>query len=170
MPHMQPGLGSPVPYLHREWAHPAHICAGSALDICTGTELTRATSAPGLGSPPGASAPGLGSAGAGQPRARALRCRRSKRPLKSSRSTSARNTLQSGCKSGETCVAWRGVCVCVCVHACVRACVAHTRASRALVRRAHSCAPACPAVLRRGRSVPFAPPLPSRLRSGRRTV
>ncbi len=61
MPHMQPGLGSPVPYLHREWAHPAHICAGSALDINTGTGLTRATSAPGLGSPPGASAPGLGS-------------------------------------------------------------------------------------------------------------
>jgi hypothetical protein len=39
-----PGLGSPPPHLHRDWAHPRHIC--------TGTGLTHATSAPGLGSPP----------------------------------------------------------------------------------------------------------------------
>ena len=38
-----PGLGSPLPQLHRDWAHPCHIC--------TGTLLIRATSAPGLGSP-----------------------------------------------------------------------------------------------------------------------
>jgi hypothetical protein len=31
------------PYLHRDWAHPAHICAG--------TGLAPPTSAPGLGSP-----------------------------------------------------------------------------------------------------------------------
>ncbi len=38
-----PGLGSPMPDLHRDWARPGHIC--------TGTGLTPATSAPGLGSP-----------------------------------------------------------------------------------------------------------------------
>ena len=32
-------VGSPRPHLHRDWAHPAHIC--------TGTGLTPATSAPG---------------------------------------------------------------------------------------------------------------------------
>ena len=32
--------GAPLPHLHREWAHPCHICAG--------TGLTPATSAPGL--------------------------------------------------------------------------------------------------------------------------
>jgi hypothetical protein len=32
-----------VPHLHRDWAHPCHIC--------TGTGLTRATSVPGLGAP-----------------------------------------------------------------------------------------------------------------------
>ena len=37
-----PGLGAPLPHLHRDWAHP--------LLICTGTGLTPATSAPGLGS------------------------------------------------------------------------------------------------------------------------
>ena len=36
-----PGLGAPVPHLHRDWAHPCHIC--------TGTWLAHATSAPGLG-------------------------------------------------------------------------------------------------------------------------
>ena len=38
-----PGLGPPRPHLHRDWAHPCHIC------IRTG--LTPATSAPGLGPP-----------------------------------------------------------------------------------------------------------------------
>ena len=38
-----PGLGSPLPHLHRNWAHPCHIC--------TGTRLAAATSALGLGSP-----------------------------------------------------------------------------------------------------------------------
>ncbi len=38
-----PGLGSPRPHLHRNWAHPSHIC--------TGTGLALPTSAPGLGSP-----------------------------------------------------------------------------------------------------------------------
>jgi hypothetical protein len=34
---------APLPHLHRDWAHPCHICIG--------TGLTPATSAPGLGSP-----------------------------------------------------------------------------------------------------------------------
>jgi hypothetical protein len=38
-----PGLGSPHPHLHRDWARPTHICIG--------TGLTPPTSAPGLGSP-----------------------------------------------------------------------------------------------------------------------
>ena len=38
-----PGLGSPLPRLHRDWAHPCHICIG--------TGLTPATSASGRGSP-----------------------------------------------------------------------------------------------------------------------
>jgi hypothetical protein len=38
-----PGLGSPQPLMHRDLAHPCHIC--------TGTGLTSATCAPGLGSP-----------------------------------------------------------------------------------------------------------------------
>jgi hypothetical protein len=38
-----PGLGSPLPHLHRDWARPCHIC--------TGTGLAPATCAPGLGSP-----------------------------------------------------------------------------------------------------------------------
>ena len=70
-----PGLGSPLPHLHRDWAHPGHICTGTGLTpatsapglgsprphlhrdwarpchICTGTGLTPATSAPGLGPP-----------------------------------------------------------------------------------------------------------------------
>ena len=39
-PHPAPGLGSPLPHLHRDWARPGHICRG--------TGLTHATSAPGL--------------------------------------------------------------------------------------------------------------------------
>ena len=35
-----PGLGSPLPRLRRDWAHPCHACAG--------TGLAAATSAPGL--------------------------------------------------------------------------------------------------------------------------
>ncbi len=42
-PTSAPRLGSPLPHLRRDWAHPCHICAG--------TGLTPATSAPGLGSP-----------------------------------------------------------------------------------------------------------------------
>ena len=38
-----PGLGSPLPHRHRDWARRCHIC--------TGTGLTTATFAPGLGSP-----------------------------------------------------------------------------------------------------------------------
>jgi hypothetical protein len=38
-----PGPGSPLPYLHWDWAHRCHICAG--------TGLTAAISASGLGSP-----------------------------------------------------------------------------------------------------------------------
>ncbi len=38
-----PGLGPPLPHLHRDCAHPCHIC--------TGTAPTPATSAPGLGPP-----------------------------------------------------------------------------------------------------------------------
>jgi hypothetical protein len=49
-----PGLGSPLPHLHRDSAHRCHIC--------TGTRLTAATSAPGLGSLlPHLCARGLGS-------------------------------------------------------------------------------------------------------------
>jgi hypothetical protein len=43
LPSLEPGLGSPCPHLHQDWAHPAHICAGAGL-------IPR-TSAPGLGSP-----------------------------------------------------------------------------------------------------------------------
>jgi hypothetical protein len=39
------GLGSPLPHLHWDWARRCHICIG--------TGLAAATSAPGLGSPPG---------------------------------------------------------------------------------------------------------------------
>jgi hypothetical protein len=42
-PTSSPGLGSPLPHLRRDWAHPDHICAG--------TGRTPTTSAPGLGSP-----------------------------------------------------------------------------------------------------------------------
>ena len=42
-PTSAPGLVSPLPHLHRDWARPSHICAG--------TGLAPATSAPGLGSP-----------------------------------------------------------------------------------------------------------------------
>ena len=38
-----PGLGSPLPHLHQDWARPCHICAR--------TGLAPATSAPGLDSP-----------------------------------------------------------------------------------------------------------------------
>jgi hypothetical protein len=31
LPTSAPGLGSPRPHLRRVWAHPAHICAGTAL-------------------------------------------------------------------------------------------------------------------------------------------
>jgi hypothetical protein len=40
---LSPRLGSPLPHLHRDWAHPCHIFAE--------TGLTPATSAPGPGSP-----------------------------------------------------------------------------------------------------------------------
>jgi hypothetical protein len=46
-----PGMGSPLPRLHQDWAHPCHICAATGLapsHICTGTGLTAATSAPRL--------------------------------------------------------------------------------------------------------------------------
>jgi hypothetical protein len=82
---VRPGLGSPLPHLRRDWAHPCHIrtrtgltpChigtgtglavatsapgSGSPFHIGTGTGSAPATSAPGLGSPPATSAPGLGS-------------------------------------------------------------------------------------------------------------
>jgi hypothetical protein len=48
-----PGLGSLLPHLHRDWAHPTHICTGTGSRPCriwTGSGLARATSAPGLGS------------------------------------------------------------------------------------------------------------------------
>jgi hypothetical protein len=41
LPTSAPGLG--LPHLHRDWAHPVHIC--------TGTALTATTSASGVGSP-----------------------------------------------------------------------------------------------------------------------
>jgi hypothetical protein len=46
-----PGLGSPLPHPHRDWAHPPHLRWDWArpCHICTGTVLTPATSAPGLG-------------------------------------------------------------------------------------------------------------------------
>jgi hypothetical protein len=61
MPTSAPGLGSPRPRLHRDWAHPCHICTGTRLPglgsprprlhrdwahpchICTGTRLPPAT-------------------------------------------------------------------------------------------------------------------------------
>jgi hypothetical protein len=44
-PTSAPGLGSPRPHLHRDWAHPCHACAGAlgrplSVPICTGTRLT----------------------------------------------------------------------------------------------------------------------------------
>jgi hypothetical protein len=42
-PTFVPGLGSPRPHLHRDWARPTHIC--------TGTGIAPPKSAPGLGSP-----------------------------------------------------------------------------------------------------------------------
>jgi hypothetical protein len=45
------GLGSPLPHLRRDWAHPCQICSG--------TGLTPATSAPGLDPPLSPSAPRL---------------------------------------------------------------------------------------------------------------
>jgi hypothetical protein len=58
LPTSAPGLGSPHPHLHRDWAHPAHICAGTGLTppfpprrdwahpshICAGTGLAPSTS------------------------------------------------------------------------------------------------------------------------------
>jgi hypothetical protein len=44
-----PGLGSPRPHLRQDWAHPAHICAGTGAHpahICAGTGLVLPTSAP----------------------------------------------------------------------------------------------------------------------------
>ena len=49
-PKAWPGLGSPLPHLHRDWARPWHL-------HCTAP--VPATSAPGLGSPLATSAPGL---------------------------------------------------------------------------------------------------------------
>ena len=48
-----PGLGSPLPHLHQDWAHRCRICAGTGL-------APLPTSAQGLGSPLPTSAPGLG--------------------------------------------------------------------------------------------------------------
>ncbi len=42
------GLGSPLPHLHRDWAHPCHVCAGTWLTPCHICTRTPATSAPGL--------------------------------------------------------------------------------------------------------------------------
>jgi hypothetical protein len=44
-------LGSPLPHIPRDWAHPDHVCAG--------TRCAPSTSAPGLGLTPTTSAPGL---------------------------------------------------------------------------------------------------------------
>ena len=64
-------LGAPLPRLHRDWAHPIHICAVTGVHLfhgCTGTGLTDATAAPGLSphahlcrnsAPSATSAPGL---------------------------------------------------------------------------------------------------------------
>ena len=49
-----PRPGLPLPHLHRDWAHPAHICAGPRLWPATsapGTWLTAATPETGPGSP-----------------------------------------------------------------------------------------------------------------------
>ena len=40
---LQGRVGAPCPHLHRDWAHPAHVCARTAhtpAHICTGTALT----------------------------------------------------------------------------------------------------------------------------------
>jgi hypothetical protein len=34
LPTSAPGLSSPLPHLHRDWAHPAHICTGTGLAPC----------------------------------------------------------------------------------------------------------------------------------------
>jgi hypothetical protein len=53
LPLSAPGLGSPLPRLHRDWAHPCHVCTGTGLTHCRGlvSRHTPATSALGLGSP-----------------------------------------------------------------------------------------------------------------------
>ena len=46
-----PGLGSPLPHLHRSWACPCHTCTRAGLTPATsahGTGLAPATSAPGM--------------------------------------------------------------------------------------------------------------------------
>jgi hypothetical protein len=55
-----PLLSSVLPHLHREWAHPFHICPGTALGPATSAPGLRApaTSAPGTGPTPATSAPG----------------------------------------------------------------------------------------------------------------
>ncbi len=43
--HIGTGTGLAPPFLHRDWAHPSHICTGTRLapsHICTGTALTTA--------------------------------------------------------------------------------------------------------------------------------
>ena len=97
-----PGLRSPPPHLHRDWAHPCHSCTGTGLTPATsaqcthrslsqpchicldnwfaaapsriGTGLAAATSAPGLGLAAATSAPGPGSPLPRLRRDRARRC------------------------------------------------------------------------------------------------
>ena len=35
LPTSAPGLGTPLPHLHRDWAHRCHICAGTGLTPCS---------------------------------------------------------------------------------------------------------------------------------------
>ena len=47
-----PALGSPLPHLHRDWAHPCHVCTGTGLTTAAFERWTAPnapTSAPGLG-------------------------------------------------------------------------------------------------------------------------
>jgi hypothetical protein len=65
-PTSAPGLGSPLPHLRPDRAHPCHICARTGLTPPTsapGLGSPLPTSAPGPASPPPTSAPGPGVAG-----------------------------------------------------------------------------------------------------------
>jgi hypothetical protein len=109
-----PGLGSPRPHLHRDWAHPAHIC--------TGAGLTPPTSAPG---PP--------------PTARQVRLALAAEAEQKKVEVAKAKALQvCVCVCARACARAR---VCVCLH--VRACVGVYELRKTRAQRAHTHARSC---------------------------